>query len=200
MTPTIPITTTTVVQHLYRTMRVTLLIDDAPSHILIATGFNDEYMDQVEILDLNSTFSCPSSFQMAAYPVQVDGSVALRYNGNVVVCSGWNGTYNGDCYSYISDDNKWNKESFGLPPKAFGKLGWIFRFVKSCSARRQKFKTSLCYDNNIDKVQKSNFKPQITFRSLVLHNAVITPLTQPCPWRSETAFGWFWGAEPTASL
>ena len=87
---------------------------------MVATGYNDEYMDQVEILDVNATVSCPASSQLAPYPIQVDGSVALRYAGNVVLCSGWNGTYNGDCYSYIADQNMWVKENFGLQPKAFG--------------------------------------------------------------------------------
>ena len=89
----------------------------------MATGFNDEYMDTVEILDLNATLSCPSSPQLAPFPFQADGSVALRYAGNAVICSGWNGTYSADCYSYIADQNKWVKEAFALPsPKAFGEF------------------------------------------------------------------------------
>ena len=94
--------------------------DPKPTRVIVATGFNDEYLDVVELLDVSNETSVTNLGTLAPYPYIADGTFSMfnAASNRLVICGGWNGSYNGDCFSYDEPKNTWEREVYSVSPAA----------------------------------------------------------------------------------
>ena len=87
--------------------------------ILVATGYDGNYLDNIEVIGGVNTESITSCSNLPSkFPLKLRSPVVIQHNFKVTICGGLSNDVTGDCYSY--SNNQWNIEAFKLEPARYG--------------------------------------------------------------------------------
>ena len=86
-------------------------------NIMVATGSNSSYLDDIEVIDMKTMTSCPNI--PMKYPFGSYRAIAMKHDNKMVICGGGH-TITSDCYSYSND--RWDVEAFKLEPARWGAM------------------------------------------------------------------------------
>ncbi len=92
------------------------LISAQDLHIMVATGYDGDFLDHNEVINTETIASC--SNLPAKYPEEIRLAVALQHDSKMVICGGSPRT--GNCYGYSND--QWNLEAFRIEPSRYGAM------------------------------------------------------------------------------
>ena len=71
-------------------------------------------MTIAEVLTIYPKTGEAKSCEIADYPLEVDGAIAVKHNGQPAICGGYQGEATSNCYKY--QNGEWQKQRFQLTP------------------------------------------------------------------------------------
>lgn len=126
------------VKHLHGISFVHHILD--PLRVMVATGWNDYYMDDIEIVNIggslsNGTLTQPNTIFVFSgnssclnppeYPHERVGAAGAFLDGKARICGGENNTGIGttDCYEHEIGDDSWTLSGYALSEGRFNHVG-----------------------------------------------------------------------------
>ena len=88
-------------------------------YIMIATGYANGRLDNVEVFNTETKSTCTNN--PVEFPMEVYLPVAMKHESKMVICGGHFGNYlTTNCFGY--SNNEWNVENFYLEPSRWGAM------------------------------------------------------------------------------
>ncbi len=87
---------------------------------MVATGSDGDYLDHVEIINMQTLESCPVLPEK--YPYTFYGCTAMMINNEINICSGYFHDEYIDCYGYDGYNDQWNIKPYTVTPERYSSM------------------------------------------------------------------------------